>query len=62
LVQSSPVRTLERSREDFSPLHFAQRYIGTFGADGTTIEGAWETCQDGSTWEHDFDLIYTRLS
>ena len=29
-------------------------------ADGNTISGAWEICHDGKTWEHDFNLIYTR--
>jgi hypothetical protein len=53
--------TLERSREDFSPLDFAQRYSGSLSRDGARIEGAWEICQDGSTWAHDFDLIHTRL-
>jgi hypothetical protein len=53
--------TLERSTADWSPLDFAQRYRGRFSEDGATIEGAWETNDDGSTWHHDFDLIYTRL-
>jgi hypothetical protein len=34
---------------------FAQRYTGTFSADGNTIEGAWEL--NGAK---DFDLTYTR--
>src|SRR4051812_25323877 len=34
--------TLTRSKPDFSPLDFHQRYIGQFSADGTTIDGAWE--------------------
>ena len=51
---------LWRDSADFSPLDFAQRYSGTFGDDGTTIAGAWEICHDGTTWEHDFDLTYTR--
>ena len=46
---------------DFSPLDFAQRYTGTFSDDGTTIAGRWEIAHDGSTWEHDFDLTYTRM-
>jgi hypothetical protein len=40
---------------------FAQRYSGRLSADGTTIEGAWERSDDGTTWEHDFDLTYTRV-
>ena len=55
------VWTLLRDRPDFSPLEFAQRYTGTFGGDGRTITGRWETSHDGgATWEHDFDLNYRR--
>jgi hypothetical protein len=53
---------LWRDRADFSPLDFAQRYTGSFSDDGKTIVGAWEICHDGTTWEHDFDLAYTRLA
>jgi hypothetical protein len=53
---------LWRDQPDFSPLHFAQRYEGTFSADGDTIEGRWETSHDGgATWELDFGLRYTRV-
>ncbi|HMJ01959.1 MAG TPA: hypothetical protein VK506_03405 [Conexibacter sp.] len=51
---------LWRDEPDFSPLDFSQRYTGTFSDDGATIAGSWEICHDGSTWEHDFDLTYTR--
>jgi hypothetical protein len=51
---------LWRDEPDFSPLEFSQRFTGTFSADGTTIAGRWEICRDGTTWEHDFDLTYTR--
>ncbi|HKA97185.1 MAG TPA: hypothetical protein VKD66_13040 [Streptosporangiaceae bacterium] len=51
---------LWRDEPDFSPLDFSQRFTGTFSADGTTIAGRWEICQDGTTWEHDFDLTYAR--
>ena len=55
------VWTLLRDRPDFTPLDFAQRYTGTFGGDGQTITGRWETSHDhGVTWEHDFDLNYRR--
>jgi hypothetical protein len=40
---------------------FSQRYTGTFSDDGNTIAGRWESSSDGSTWEHDFDLTYTRV-
>jgi hypothetical protein len=52
---------LTRKAPDFSPLDFFQRFIGTFSADGETIEGAWETSEDGSTWERDFGLTYRRI-
>jgi hypothetical protein len=51
---------LWRDEPDFSSLDFRQRYSGTFSDDGKTIDGAWEICHDGVTWEHDFDLRYTR--
>jgi hypothetical protein len=51
---------LWRDEANFSPLDFAQRYTGTFSDDGKTIAGAWEICHDGTTWEHDFDLTYTK--
>ena len=53
---------LWRDAEDFSPLDFSQRYTGRFTDDGQTIEGAWEIAHDGTTWEHDFDLTYRKLS
>jgi hypothetical protein len=28
--------------------------------DGETIAGHWEICHDGKTWEHNFDLTYTK--
>jgi hypothetical protein len=44
-----------------SPLDFSQRYTGSFSDDGGTISGAWEICHDGATWEHDFNLTYTKV-
>jgi hypothetical protein len=41
---------------------FSQRFIGTFNEDGTLITARWEKSTDGSTWEHDFDLTYTRVT
>lgn len=52
---------LERTRPDFSPFEFSQRFIGTFSADGKRIEGTWEIAHDHKTWEKDFDLIYSRV-
>jgi ketosteroid isomerase-like protein len=40
---------------------FSQRFTATFSADGATIAGAWEMAKDGTTFEHDFDVVYTRL-
>ena len=55
------VWTLSRTSADFSPLDFAQRFTGTIADDGRTIRGGWELAHDGSTWEHDFDLVYRRV-
>jgi hypothetical protein len=51
---------LWRAEPDFSPLNFSQRFTGTFSEDGRTIAGAWEIRHDGKSWEHDFDLTYTK--
>ena len=40
---------------------FAQRYHGRLSADATTIVGAWEICDDGETWRHDFELTYRKV-
>lgn len=39
---------------------FSQRFAGTLSEDGNTITARWEKSFDGTTWEHDFDLTYTR--
>jgi hypothetical protein len=39
---------------------FSQRYSGIFSDDGETIAGSWEICHDGTTWEHDFELTYSK--
>jgi len=54
------VWTLTRESADFTPLDFRQRFTGTFSQDGNTITGAWEKGLDGTSWEHDFTLIYRR--
>jgi hypothetical protein len=41
---------------------FSQRFIGTFSDDGATIAGRWEKSTDGSSWELDFELKYTKAS
>ena len=59
---SKGVWTLLRETPDFTPLDFSQRFTGTFSDDGKTIVGRWETRTDASSWEHDFDLSYTKVS
>ena len=51
---------LERTKPDFSPFEFSERFTGTLSGDGTRIEGTWEISQDHKTCEKDFDPIYTR--
>ena len=41
---------------------FWQRYEGTLSNNGTTITAHWEKSSDGTKWEHDFDVIYTKLN
>lgn len=40
---------------------FSQRFTGRLRGSGKKIEGAWEKSKDGSRWELDFDLAYTRI-
>jgi hypothetical protein len=40
---------------------FYQRFIGRVAEDGGGISGAWESSSDGASWEHDFDLTYTKV-
>lgn len=54
--------TLWRDEADFSPLEFRQRYRAKISGDRQTIAGSWEVSHDGTTWQHDFDLRYQRLS
>jgi hypothetical protein len=53
---------LGRTKPDFSPFEFSQRFAGRFAGDGRRIDGTWEIAHDHKTWEKDFDLIYTRIS
>jgi hypothetical protein len=50
------VWTLERRAE--AP-DFCQRFEATVGAEA--IAGRWETSADGTTWQPDFGLTYTRV-
>jgi len=40
---------------------FSQRFEGRVSPDRNTITSHWEKSTDGATWEHDFDITYTRL-
>jgi hypothetical protein len=40
---------------------FSQRFTGTLSDDGSTIAARWEKSSDGSHWDYDFDLVYTRV-
>ena len=46
-----------RSNPDFS-----QRFEGEISEDNHMIAASWEKSADGKTWEHDFDLRYTKRS
>jgi hypothetical protein len=39
---------------------FSQRFEGRVSEDKRTIEATWAKSSDGKTWEHDFDLRYTK--
>lgn len=51
---------LWRDHANLSPLDFRRRYSGTVSDHGQIITGSWEICHDGTTWENDFDLTYTK--
>ena len=40
---------------------FAQRFTGRFSEDGNRIDARWEAAKDGTNWETDFDLVFTRV-
>lgn len=40
---------------------FSQRYEGNISNDGKTITARWEKSFDGTTWEHDFNVTYTKI-
>jgi hypothetical protein len=61
MTLAAGVWTLTRESPDFTPLHFSQRFTGTFSEDGNTIAGAWELSRGGAGWEHDFALTYRRV-
>jgi hypothetical protein len=55
------VWTFARTKPDFAPFEFSQRFTGTLAGDGKRIDGTWEIASDHKTWTKDFDLIYTRV-
>ena len=40
---------------------FSQRFEGKVRDDGNTITAHWEKSTNGSSWEHDFDVTYTKI-
>ena len=40
---------------------FSQRFTGAFNPAKTTITARWEKSTDGSTWQHDFDMTFSRV-
>ncbi len=41
---------------------FNQRFTGTVGADGRTVDARWELSTDDVTWSLDFEVTYVRES
>ena len=41
---------------------FWQGYEGTLSKNGKTITACWEKSSEGTKWEHDFDVTYTKVS
>jgi hypothetical protein len=39
---------------------FSQRFTGKFSADGDTIAGMWELCEDDVNWKDDLAITYRR--
>jgi hypothetical protein len=54
--------TLQRTKPDFSPLHFCQRFTAAVSDDGSAITGEWQTSPDGQQWQRDFGMTYIRRS
>lgn len=41
--------------------NFSQRFEGMISEDGKTIKAYWEKSSDGKQWEHDFDMLFTKV-
>jgi hypothetical protein len=39
---------------------FSQRFEGKFSDGGNTVTASWQKSLDGTEWEHDFNITYTR--
>jgi hypothetical protein len=52
---------LVRTKPDFTPLAFSQRFIGTFSDDQATITGEWQMSETAGEWARDFGLTYHRV-
>ena len=52
--------TLQRTKPDFTPLDFHQRFLGTLDDGVSTIAGEWQSSPDGREWSRDFGLTYRR--
>jgi hypothetical protein len=39
---------------------FSQRFSASLSDDRRTLAGRWEKRTSGGSWEHDFDLVYSR--
>jgi hypothetical protein len=56
------VWTLERTKADFSPLDFSQRWEAELTHGGDTIQGRWLDRMADGGWRDDFALTYTRIA
>ena len=47
-------------RRDFPG--FSQRFTATFSENKNILSGSWEASNDGTNWEHDFNIKYTKIN
>jgi hypothetical protein len=40
---------------------FSQRFTATFREDLSILDGVWEMSTDGTNWEHDFNIKYSKI-
>lgn len=41
---------------------FSQRFTATLSDSGTDINGSWERSSDGTKWDHDFDMVFSKAT